>query len=266
MTSKQISLDAKTWGISKLRRKARKKGGRKSHAKPTGKRTRKATSRATKKPRAKTTFADILTKGIESSKFGKHLSSPAIQREVDAHLRAHRPTKSAKKYRGPLSVKIPDLRSKIWSARIGHYGGSHIKVPAEHWAEFRSLFSKSMFPREVRTIHVAEKFTQSAEEQFMRRFPKSQGILKEIHMATGTKAYHRYSMDLFPLGVSSIIEPFREVRRPPLKAPDLDRVMGKMSFPLCPVCGKQTTPSNSMVYQGKRIHKGQCMGKAKGYY
>lgn len=122
------------------------------------------------------------------------------------------------------NVTVTDFKTKIWRSSIGHYGGMFVEVPREHWAEFKHAIPKRMFPRRVKTVSVADKFTDFGEQRFHKRFPRSGGIIKEVFFADRSKGLRHFDKLFYR---SSVVDPFKEPGKPPLRKPNMRKVLGR---------------------------------------
>jgi hypothetical protein len=92
---------------------------------------------------------------------------------------------------------MPSWKDKIWRSSIGHYGGMHVSVPAEHAKEFIAVFPKRELPKEIRKVDVTQTLTGYGSQRFVTKFPKSGHTYYEMYFSDRSKGMKRFE-DLFP--------------------------------------------------------------------
>jgi len=79
-----------------------------------------------------------------------------------------------------------DARPLIFETSIGHYGGLYVYMPEEKLDEFKAMFPKGLFPKNVEVKSVSEHWTSYGIEAWHKRFPDSDRVAV-VHFANASK-------------------------------------------------------------------------------
>lgn len=79
-----------------------------------------------------------------------------------------------------------DARPLIYKTSIGHYGGLYVYLPEEKLGEFKAMFPKGLFPKNIEVKSVSEHWTSYGVDAWHKRFPDSDRVAV-VHFANASK-------------------------------------------------------------------------------
>lgn len=79
-----------------------------------------------------------------------------------------------------------DAKSIIYKTSIGHYGGTYIYLPEDKLEEFKAMFPKGTFPRNIEIKDIQSLWTEYGVKYFHEKFPNSNRVAI-VHFADQSK-------------------------------------------------------------------------------